>query len=356
MNRLSISAVAIAAAALGACGADSTGQYDPLTEFRLTVVLEFQGDATGMVDLGSDGDCRPEDSTCVFAIPAISSASLNAMPGTGSVFVGWSGDCVGSDEEVSVMGIAGRDVSCTATFAVEGTAGPSREGILVANRQTCTPVNGPPASFGCDVAPGGSFNVNAPSPALDAALQTANAYCYSYVDVNEFTSEDHGVVTMTTSLINATATWSGGYYSFTGLTGAPFAEGADAVAVTTSGGTVDVPAPPLVTLVDDPSAGLILDTDGTADSIRLLAFGYTAANTSFGVLCRFPFTDDAPISNPLFLSALAAVSGGAVPYFVLAGVANGAPITGWDDEDRIAEAVRWFQLDGPHLVTMGELQ
>jgi hypothetical protein len=346
-NKLAL--LAASAALTAACGG-GTGA-DEVWEIQVHVVLE--DGAGGQVEVDNAGAPEvPCADDCGYTYGEEAGVvTFTPVADGGSVFVGWSGDCTGTeplelDEELGV------ELDCTATFTAATSAGPSREGILVANRQTCT-ANG--ASFDCNVPAGGSFNVNAPSATLDPSLLTANEFCYYYIDVSDFSSEDHGVVGLVTSQIDATATWNGGYYNFTGLTGAPFAA-TDSVAITTSGGTVNVTAPPQPSLLDDATDGLTIETPGTADTIRLLAFGYDAGNNAFGVLCRFPFSASARVSDPDFVSAIATAGTGSFPDFVFAGVSNQEDITGWDDETRVGEAVRWFQLAGPTLEAMGELQ
>lgn len=344
-----------ATAAFTAIGCGGNGEVDPDTQFELVVTIVNEGDAVGSVQVVAMSNLIDDSCTaaCTYGVDANHDAELRPVESASTVFVGWSGDCTGTGN-VTKTAAAGEAVACTATFAPVGADGPPREGILAANRRTCTPTASP-LGFDCNVFAGGSFNVNAPSPALDAALLTANPSCYYYVDVNEFTSEDHGQVTLETSLINATATWSGGYYNFTGLSGAPFSD-IDLLTITTQGGEVEIDSPPGLTLVDDPTDGLQIETNGTADSVRLLAFGYTADDVSFGVLCRLPFAATAAISNPDFVDAIQLAGGGAFPDTVFAGFSNQEDITGWDDEPRVGEAVNWVQLDGGNLEAMGELQ
>jgi len=334
------------------------GQGDGVTpgeDWALDLHVELQDGAQGQVDVvepvsGIDATCEDD---CTYGVNADQTATLTPVPFGDAVFVGWSGDCTGSGA-VDKVAAADETVDCTATFAAAGADDPPREGILVANRYSCTGTPAP--GFDCNVAPGTSVNVNAPSAALDAALLTANPSCYYYVDVSDFSSEDHGVVSFSTTQISATATWGGGYYNFTGLGYAPFATPGEPLTITTSGGTVEIDSPPAITLADDPTDGLTIETTGDADTIRLLAFGYDADDNSFGVLCRFPFELSAPVSNPDFASAIALAGGGAYPDQVFAGVSNQAEINGWDEEPRVGEAVRWFQLDGATLEAMGELQ
>ncbi len=136
---------------------------------------------------------------------------------------------------------------------------------------------------------------------------------------------------------------------------APFGT-TDSLAITTAGGTVNVAAPPSITLVDDPTNGLQIQSIGTAQTVRLLAFGYDANDNRFGVLCRFPFSNPARISHASFVAAIRTAGGGAFPGTVMAGISNQGDVNGWDDVARVGEAERWFQLGGAQLNLMGELQ
>jgi hypothetical protein len=49
---------------------------------------------------------------------------LTAQPDTGSVFAAWSGDCVGTEPQITVVFPGGTKSSCTATFRGTGTAQP----------------------------------------------------------------------------------------------------------------------------------------------------------------------------------------------------------------------------------------
>ncbi len=350
MKRLMV--ISAAAAAFGTVGCGGSSEVDPDTQFELDVHVVNEDGASGSVAVVAmsntiDTTCNDD---CTYAVDADHDAELRPIDGGDTVFVGWSGDCEGTGN-VTKTAAAGGTIDCTATFTTAGNAGPPREGILVANRRTCTPTAAP--GFDCAVGVGASLNVNAPSATLDPALLTANSSCYYYTDVSDFSSEDHGVVTLVTSRMNATATWSNGYYNFAGAVAQPFND-IDALAITTQGGTVTIDSAPALTLVDD-VGGLHLHTDGTADSTRLLAFGYTPDNVAWGVLCRLPFDADAPISSDDFVDAIDLASGGAYPDMVIAGFSNQADITGWDDELRVGEAVNWLQLDGATLEAMGEL-
>ena len=88
------------------------GQSGPLGTLVLTVSIT--GTGTGTVTSSPSGiSC---ESNCSSYFASGTSVTLTASPNSGSEFVGWSGDCSGTNSSTNVT--LSSDKSCTATFAL----------------------------------------------------------------------------------------------------------------------------------------------------------------------------------------------------------------------------------------------
>ncbi len=104
----------------------------PIPQYTLTVIKSGTGTGTVMsspagIDCGSD---------CTEEYDYNTQVVLKAVADTGSAFAGWSGDCSGSDAEITVT--MDKDRSCTATFTLNEytiitTADPQAGGSIVCN-------------------------------------------------------------------------------------------------------------------------------------------------------------------------------------------------------------------------------
>lgn len=117
--------------------------FAPISLPILVVTNPTQGTVTG-----SGIDCG---TTCTAAYPGATTATLTATPAPGYTFTGWSGDCSGSENPLSIEVNSGK--TCTANF----------EPILVPLNVT-KPTNGKVSIPGLDCSNGCSTNLPQNSP------------------------------------------------------------------------------------------------------------------------------------------------------------------------------------------------
>lgn len=95
-------------------GGSGTGSA---ADYRLRIILsgDGSGSVSAPVGLGTGIDCG---AACEERYPANSNLTLIATPANGSLFNGWSGDCNGSVQALSLLLVA--DQTCVATFTSDG--------------------------------------------------------------------------------------------------------------------------------------------------------------------------------------------------------------------------------------------
>lgn len=350
-----ILATAVSAALLAGCG---DKQLDPETDFLLTITIDAPGDATGSVTVEYDFEleetCFEGPNDCLYPVEATRAAGLDAAPGGNSVFVGWSGDCSGSEPTITVEGSVGGDVACTATFALEGDPPPTiaREGVDAISRRQCSydSVNG---FFQCGGAPGGALNVNFPTPELEAQLVSPNSSCYTFVGLTSFPSLDLGAITLESSVMDTTATHDGTGYTFDTLPASTPLAVTDTLTVTTTGGAVTIDAPPDDLIVNENASGDVVVQTGFASELwRVMAFGTTPGGAQAGAICQFPGSDELEVTHDVFIEAINAA--GFRPSAIWISVANAAELP-IGDVPPVARANRGLIFFGPQLDDLGEL-
>lgn len=336
-NQTAILLASCITATLAACG--NTNPADGTLEVTVTVVGIEGGIGVVLVDNGSAHTCSTQ---CNY-VADINGAGILLTPDAGatSEFVGWSGDCTGT-EPVSFEA-DGDPVSCTATFrGVTGADGTPREGGMVATRRTCYSTGGD--TFSCTGPAGGSLNLNAPTPALDDQLISFGDNCYFYFDVEAFPTEDWGDVDFTSSQAGMTAVWTADRYNFLNppASGNPLGT-TDTLTVTTETGEVSFAVPADDMVMNDGATGLFITTATAPEWIRWMAFGVGPNNEQGGVLCRFPGAASFEVTPDEGIAALA--EAGIDPLQLFIGAANSEIIPGFDDEDRLVDGARLFGID-----------
>jgi hypothetical protein len=107
---------ALALLIAGGCGAASTGGGGKPETLSLTVAVSTTGLATGAIIATSGGvslvTCP--NTTCTTQATLSSTVTLSASAGTASMFIGWSGDCAGSDSTCTLS--MAQPMSATAHF------------------------------------------------------------------------------------------------------------------------------------------------------------------------------------------------------------------------------------------------
>lgn len=282
--------------------------------------------------------------------------SLLAVPAQDAVFVGWSGDCSGTELEAVVQvsepsdgsGVAA--VACTATFRA-GTATPApRTEVLISQVRYCEDT---PGGVDCtQLPPRGLYDVRFPPEA--ATEVELNEHCYATFD-EELSSLDRGPLDLVTARMpSGRATHDGTGYRVTGQPGDDNPFGAvDSLAVTTTAGTATVPAPSANLVVFQTADGPTVGAGSAPDAVHWMSFGETSEGVYGEIYCRFPGAAEFLFSPPAAREALTA--SGIEPQLVFTGVLNVRDLTGLAGGPHRAGAGRHLYMSATQARAIGAL-
>ena len=340
---------ALALAAIGACGSPAGS----LGTDRLRTSITVVGPGS-VLHLGRTcpSECASERAVVVW--PTL--VTLVATPAQDAEFVGWSGDCTGTDLEFSVQvgepsgGTPEVTLTCTATFrAVTATEAP-RTHVLISQVRQCSDT---PGGVDCAlVPPSGIFDVRFP-PASDTEVELGER-CYATFD-EEYSSLDRGPIDVVTARMpSGRATHDGTSYEVSGrpVDSNPFGA-TDSLTVTTTAGTVTVPAPSPNLVVFPTADGPTVGAGSAADAVQWVAFGETPAGVWGTIYCQFPGAAEFLFTPPAARAALTA--SGIEPQFLFTGVLNLRDLTGLAGGPHTAAAGRHLGLTAVDARAIGAL-